>query len=177
MFTPESVAVIGATEAPGSGGRALVENLKSYRGLVYPVNLKRDTILGVPAYPKIRAVPDHIDLAIIATPAATVPEVVQECVEAGVTGALWDGIHDQLAFDCEILRVRAHIVQRSGCRGWARLCLLWSSKSRLIACRSIPSLFLASSVVWHLAIACSPSTTDPRERSPMTCSPSYTSST
>ena len=88
MFTPESFAVIGATEAPGSVGRALVENLKSYRGLVYPVNLKRDTILGVPAFPKIGAVPDHIDLAIIATPAATVPEVVQECAEAGATGAM-----------------------------------------------------------------------------------------
>jgi acetyltransferase len=88
MFTPESVAVIGATEAPGSVGRALVENLKSYHGLVYPVNLKRETILGVPAFPKIGAVPDHIDLAIIATPAATVPEVLQECAEAGVTGAM-----------------------------------------------------------------------------------------
>jgi len=88
MFTPESVAVIGATEAPGSIGRALMENLKSYHGLLYPVSLKRDTILGVPAFPKIGAVPDHVDLAIIATPAATVPEVVQECAEAGVTGAI-----------------------------------------------------------------------------------------
>src|SRR5271166_6102774 len=88
MFAPESIALIGATEAPGSVGRALVENLKSYHGLVYPVNLKRETILGVPAFPKIGAVPDHIDLAIIATPAATVPEVLQECAEAGVTGAM-----------------------------------------------------------------------------------------
>ena len=88
MFTPKSVAVIGATEAPGSIGRALMENLKSYHGLLYPVSLKRDTILGVPAFPKIGAVPDHVDLAIIATPAATVPEVVQECAEAGVTGAI-----------------------------------------------------------------------------------------
>ena len=88
MFAPESIALIGATEAPGSVGRVLVENLKSYHGLVYPVNLKRETILGVPAFPKIGAVPDHIDLAIIATPAATVPEVLQECAEAGVTGAM-----------------------------------------------------------------------------------------
>src|SRR6266481_3777721 len=88
MFTPESVAVIGATEAPGSVGRALVENLKSYHGLVYPVNLKRDSILGVPAFRKIGAVSDHVDLAIIAPPAATVPKVVQECAGAGVTGAM-----------------------------------------------------------------------------------------
>jgi len=88
MFAPESIALIGATEAPGSVGRALVENLRLYHGLVYPVNLKRETILGVPAFPKIGAVPDHIDLAIIATPAATVPEVLQECAEAGVTGTI-----------------------------------------------------------------------------------------
>ena len=88
MFAPESIAVIGATEAPGSVGRALLKNLKSYRGPIYPVNLKRDRVLGLRAFPKIGAVPDHVDLAIIATPAATVPEVVQECAEAGVTGAI-----------------------------------------------------------------------------------------
>ena len=59
MFAPESIALIGATEAPGSVGRALVENLKSYHGLVYPAKLKRETILGVPAFPKIGAVPDQ----------------------------------------------------------------------------------------------------------------------
>jgi len=88
MFAPESVAVIGATETPGTVGRSLAENLKSYRGRMYPVNLKRDTILGMPAFSRISAVPDHVELAVIATPAATVPNVVQECAEAGVTGAI-----------------------------------------------------------------------------------------
>ena len=88
MFAPESVAVIGATEAPGSVGRALLENLKAYPGCVYPVNPKRDAALGLPALPNIGAVPAPVDLAIIATPAATVPDVVQQCAEAGVTGAM-----------------------------------------------------------------------------------------
>jgi acetyltransferase len=88
MFTPRSVAVIGATENPGSVGRALVENLKSYDRPLYPVNLKRDTILELPAFPRIGAVPDRVDLAIIATPALTVPDVVKECAEAGVPGAM-----------------------------------------------------------------------------------------
>src|SRR6516164_7473485 len=79
MFAPESIALIGATEASGSVGRALLENLKSYDGALYPVNLRRDTVLGLPAFPKIAAVPDPVDLAIIATPAATVPDIVQEC--------------------------------------------------------------------------------------------------
>src|SRR5260221_2220353 len=88
MFAPESVAVIGATERPGSVGRALLENLKSYRAPVYPVNRKQHRVLGVPAFPKIGAIPDHVDLAIIATPAATVPDVVEECAAAGVIGAV-----------------------------------------------------------------------------------------
>src|SRR5215469_11839491 len=88
MFAPESIALIGATEAPGSVGRALLENLKSYDGQIYPVNLRRRSVLGLPAFPKIGAVPGRVDLAIIATPAATVPDVVQECADAGVTGAM-----------------------------------------------------------------------------------------
>jgi acetyltransferase len=88
MFAPESVAVIGATERPGSVGRALLENLKSYRAPVYPVNRKQHCVLGVPAFPEIGAIPDHVDLAIVATPAATVPDVVEECAGVGVTGAV-----------------------------------------------------------------------------------------
>jgi len=88
MFAPESVAVIGATERPGSVGRALLENLKSYRAPIYPVNRKQHRVLGVPAFPEIGAIPDHVDLAIVATPAATVPDVVEECAVAGVTGAV-----------------------------------------------------------------------------------------
>jgi acetyltransferase len=88
MFAPESIALIGATEAPGSVGRVLLENLKSYHGSVYPISLRRHTVLGLPAFPKIGAVPGGVDLAIIATPAATVPDVVQECAEAGVTGVM-----------------------------------------------------------------------------------------
>jgi acetyltransferase len=88
MFAPETIALIGATEAPGSVGRVLLENLKSYHGAIYPVNLRRRNVLGLPAFPRIGAVPSRVDLAIIATPAATVPDVVQECAEAGVTGAM-----------------------------------------------------------------------------------------
>src|SRR6516165_2338078 len=88
MFAPESIALIGATEAPGSVGRVILENLKSYHGLVYPVNLRRHTLLGLPAFSKVGTIPARVDLAIIATPAPTVPDVVQECAEAGVTGAM-----------------------------------------------------------------------------------------
>jgi acetyltransferase len=88
MFAPRSVAVIGASETPGSVGYALMENLQSFNGHVFPINPNRLTILGQKAFPKIREVREGIDLAVIATPAATVPGIVGECAAAGVKGAV-----------------------------------------------------------------------------------------
>lgn len=90
MLAPKSVAVIGATEAPSSVGRTIFENLlagSSDRRL-YPVNPNRATVLGRKASRNIGAVPEPIDLAVIATPAATVPRIVAECVAAGVCGTV-----------------------------------------------------------------------------------------
>ncbi len=88
FFAPESVAVIGATEAAGSVGRTLLWNLISspFGGTVYPVNPKRSHVLGIKAYPAIGALPETVDLAVIITPAVTVPRIVGECVDAGVKG-------------------------------------------------------------------------------------------
>jgi len=90
IFLPRSVAVVGATEREGSVGRTVLWNLISYPfgGTVYPVNPKRQQVLGIRAYERLSALPEAVDLAIIAIPAAGVPEVVQECVEVGVKGAI-----------------------------------------------------------------------------------------
>ena len=90
LFKPKHVAVIGASEKPGSVGRTLLSNLISspFGGTVYPVNLKRQSVLGIKAYPSLRAVPAQVDLAVIATPAHTVPSIITECVERGVQGAI-----------------------------------------------------------------------------------------
>jgi len=90
FFVPKSVAVIGATETPGSVGRTLLENLTSsgYDGHVYPVNPKRATVLGIPAFPGIRDVPGPVDLAVIVTPAPSVPGIIADCVSAGVRSAV-----------------------------------------------------------------------------------------
>jgi acetyltransferase len=87
---PRNVAVIGATEAPGSVGRALTANLlgSPFGGCVFPVNPKRATVLGQKAYPRLADVPAHVSLAVIATPAATVPGIIDECVAAKVDGAI-----------------------------------------------------------------------------------------
>ena len=90
FFAPKTVAVIGATEAAGSVGRTVIWNLISnqFGGTVFPVNPKRSSVLGVSAYKSIATVPAPVDLAVVVTPAVTVPGVIRECVDAGVKGAI-----------------------------------------------------------------------------------------
>ncbi|MCS7315180.1 MAG: bifunctional acetate--CoA ligase family protein/GNAT family N-acetyltransferase [Bryobacterales bacterium] len=90
FFRPESVAVIGATESPGSVGRTLLWNLMTspFGGTVYPVNPRRASVLGIKAYPNIKAVPEKVDLAVVVTPAPTIPGIIRECGEAGVRAAI-----------------------------------------------------------------------------------------
>jgi acetyltransferase len=90
FFQPRTIAVIGASENPRKVGRSLLWNLlhSPFRGVVYPVNTKRSSVLGVIAQRRIGDVPEHVDLAVIATPAETVPAVIGECAEAGVRGAI-----------------------------------------------------------------------------------------
>ncbi len=90
FFSPRSVAVIGATENPGSVGRTVLWNLltNQFGGTIYPVNPHRPNVLGIRAYAKIAAVPETVELAVIVTPAATVPDLIAECAEAGVQGAI-----------------------------------------------------------------------------------------
>jgi acetyltransferase len=90
FFAPTNVAVIGATENPASVGRTILANLSSssFGGMVFPVNPQRPAVLGVKAYPAIAAVPAAVDLAVIVTPAPTVPSLVGQCAAAGVKGVI-----------------------------------------------------------------------------------------
>ena len=88
IFAPRTVAVIGATEKEGSVGRAVLENLRAFSGKMFPINPKRTTVLGQPAFPTIAAVPEKVDLAIVVTPAPTVPGLIRECAVAGIPAAV-----------------------------------------------------------------------------------------
>jgi acetyltransferase len=90
MFAPKSVALIGASEKEGSVGRTLLWNLIShpFGGTVFPINPKRKNVLGIKAYSSIKDLPEIIDLAVIATPAVTVPNIIRDCVSAKVKGAI-----------------------------------------------------------------------------------------
>jgi acetyltransferase len=86
LFTPDRVAIIGATDRHGSVGRALLENLASFDGDVVPVNPNRGTVLGEECYPAVGDVPDasSIDLAVVAVPIDAVNDVVRQIGETGI---------------------------------------------------------------------------------------------
>ncbi|HYG99552.1 MAG TPA: bifunctional acetate--CoA ligase family protein/GNAT family N-acetyltransferase [Terriglobales bacterium] len=90
IFKPKSVALIGASERPGSVGRNVLWNLLStpFGGTVYPVNPKRENILGIRAYKGLRDLPERPDLIVVTTPSSTVPGLIREAVEIGVPAAI-----------------------------------------------------------------------------------------
>src|SRR6516165_3020361 len=90
MFAPQTVAVIGATDRESTVGRTVIVNLLEglFQGTVFAVNPKRDEVLGSHCYKNVASIPEKIDLAVIVTPARTVPAVVSECVDAGVRAAV-----------------------------------------------------------------------------------------
>jgi acetyltransferase len=88
IFDPRRVAVVGASDTPSSVGYTVLRNLigSGFRGVVYPVNPKREAVQGIQAYKDLASLPHVPDLAVICTPAAAVPAIIRECGEAGTQG-------------------------------------------------------------------------------------------
>jgi len=90
IFKPKSIAVIGASNKIGSAGYRIFRNIigSGWEGIVYPINPGAESIQGVQAYPSVLELPKIVDLAIIATPAKTVPDVLDQCGKFGIKGIL-----------------------------------------------------------------------------------------
>jgi len=90
FFVARSVAIIGASRRQDTIGATLVRNLVlgGYTGRVYVVNSAADAVAGMPAYPSVQAIPDQVDLAIVAVPADAVQDVVLDCAAKGVHGLI-----------------------------------------------------------------------------------------
>ncbi len=119
LFEPDSVAVIGASERPGSVGRTVLQNLlQGFRGRVLAVNPHHPEVCGTPAYAAIRDIPATLDLAVVVTPAATVPRVIGECVDAGVNAAvvISAGFRERGAEGVELERQIQEQLQRGSMR-------------------------------------------------------------
>ncbi|MDD1612908.1 MAG: bifunctional acetate--CoA ligase family protein/GNAT family N-acetyltransferase [Methylococcaceae bacterium] len=87
FFSPRTVAIVGASERQDSVGHRLLLNMleAGFKGGIYPVNLKHETLLGCKVYRDINSVPEDLDLIVIATPAATVPGIMRQCGDKGVS--------------------------------------------------------------------------------------------
>jgi len=90
LFTPRSVAIVGATNNFLKINFRLVENLVNlnFQGTIYPVNLHEEEILGIKAFARLKEIPDRIDLVVIAVPAPKTFEIIKECVAIGVRQAV-----------------------------------------------------------------------------------------
>lgn len=114
FFSPKNVAVVGATDKQGSVGRTVLLNLLSgeLAQNIYPINPKRSEVLGVRALPNIASSPERIDLAIVVTPATTVPNIIGECVDVGVKAVVVvsAGFRERGAEGAELEnRIREHL--------------------------------------------------------------------
>jgi acetyltransferase len=90
LFSPRSIAVIGASERERSVGAAVFNNLRdhAFEGEIYAVNPRHAKLQGQPSFPAIDAIGKPVDLAVIATPSSAVPLVLRQCGEAGVRAAV-----------------------------------------------------------------------------------------
>ena len=90
IFDPKSVAVVGASDEEGSVGYVLMKNLmgSGYEGQVYPINIRDPEVFGLRAYKSVSELPETPDLAVVATPAKTVPGILEECGKAGIKGVI-----------------------------------------------------------------------------------------
>ncbi|MCF7876229.1 bifunctional acetate--CoA ligase family protein/GNAT family N-acetyltransferase [Candidatus Bipolaricaulota bacterium] len=89
IFKPESLAVVGASEKEGSVGATLMKNIvEGFEGEIYPVNINRDTVMDIEAFSSVKEIDNEVDLAVIATPAKTVPDIIDESGKAGIDAAI-----------------------------------------------------------------------------------------
>lgn len=90
LFEPRNVAILGATERDGALGAVLVRNMlgAAFRGKVYAVNPKYQHVQGLPCFHRIADIAEKIDLVVIATPAETIPALIEECGQVGVKCAV-----------------------------------------------------------------------------------------
>jgi len=107
LFSPASVAIVGAGEDPGSVGASVMRNLVDggYQGPLHPVHPRHASVQGRPAFRSLSGLPAPPDLVILATPANTLTELVTAAGECGAGGVaiLTSGLNDRTAADADLL--------------------------------------------------------------------------
>lgn len=88
LLDPTTIAVIGASQREGSFGERVLRNLGHFAGKIYPVNARYDHIGDLPCYPSIKDIPEKADCVVIAAAREAVEDILAECAEAGIGGAI-----------------------------------------------------------------------------------------
>ncbi len=117
---PRSVAVIGASTAAGKLGHEVFKNIRDggFKGPIYPINPKAESILSLRCFPGIKETPEAPDLAVVIVPARMVPQTIQDCGERGVRSAvIITGGFSEAGAEGEVLqRQTAEVAKRFGVR-------------------------------------------------------------
>ena len=126
FFTPKSVAVVGASPNPFKGGNFILRNLiNRFKGQIYPVNPKYQTMEGLPCYPSVNDIPGNVDMAIIFVPAKQVPQAIEDCIAKGIPGAMIESAgFAEIGADGEKLhRQLLKVKSKSPIRLWGPNCM------------------------------------------------------
>jgi acetyltransferase len=128
LFAPDSVAVIGATNIPGTWGFGIMQHLLNSESInrnIYPVNPTFSEVLGIATYDNVVNIPGPVDLAVIAVPASQVPRVLQECVQKSVRSAviISAGFAETGSQGCELENELVGIARQGGIRFMGPNCM------------------------------------------------------
>jgi len=136
IFKPRAMAVIGASKDPLKWGNWMVQRPldSGFRGTIYPVNPGEKEVLGLECYPSIQKVPGDVELAVIVVPASVVPQVMEDCVQKGVRGAvvISAGFAEVGPEGAALQRKIIEVANRGGIRFIGPNCMgVWSASVRL----------------------------------------------
>lgn len=126
FFNPKGIAVIGATTNALKGGNSIVRNLMvGFKGGIYPINPRYESIEGLPCYSSVSSVPDPVDMAIIFVPAKHVPGAVAECAARGIKGVMIEssGFAETGAHGENLQQSLMDLSRETGIRLWGPNCM------------------------------------------------------
>ena len=126
FFNPKGIAVIGATTNPLKGGNSIVKNLLvGFKGPIYPINPRYESIEGLTCYPSVSTLPDPVDMAIIFVPATHVPRAVADCASRGIKGVMIEssGFAETGAGGENLQQALIDLSKATGIRLWGPNCM------------------------------------------------------
>ncbi len=147
FFNPRGIAVIGATADQRKGGNIIISNLqKGYDGRIYPVTPRYEEVNGLACYASVLDVPDPVDMAIVYVSAKLVPQIIADCGQRGIGGAMLEsaGFSEAGPEGAALQEETAKIARKTGVRLWGPNCMgLVDAVNRNVFSTVAPSIWSA----------------------------------